>query len=85
MNAHTHRQRLHFLSLKARMGSITPEERKELEWRGSFRVTDICGGSVTIIESHPMTVDEWKAMVERSRGDHGGPLQADAPVTDAGD
>lgn len=85
MNAHTHRQRINFLAIKARMGSITPEERKELEWRSSIRVTDISGGTVTVVEAHPMTVEDWKAMVERSRGGHGGPLQADAPVTDAGD
>jgi hypothetical protein len=85
MNARTHQQRINFLALKSLMGSITPEERKQLEWLTSFRVTETCGGSVIYIEPHPMSVDEWKAHVRRSRGESDGPLQADTAASDASD
>lgn len=74
MNAYTHGQRLNYLGLKAKTLGLTDEERKELERLQSIRVTEVSGGTV-LIEAPPMSVEDWKAMLQRRRESRG-PLLA---------
>lgn len=63
MNAHTHRQRVAFLNLKASLGTITPDEREEMERLASLQVIETTGGGPVIIAPKEETPGTWKSKV----------------------
>lgn len=81
MNAHAHRQRMNFLSLKASMGAITPAERDELERLSRIRITEVTGGTVFIEPNPPLGLHGWKAQVQRSREARTLPAEDDSTAT----
>lgn len=63
MNPHRHRQRIHFLNLKLSMGTITPEERSELDHLASIRVFEVTGG-VVFVTPHEESMAEWISKID---------------------
>lgn len=63
MNVYEHRQRLHFLNLKLRMGTITPEERSELDQLASIRVFEVTGG-VVFVTPPEESMEEWISKID---------------------
>jgi hypothetical protein len=66
MNVREHQRRLAFLTLKANLGSITPDERAELQRLSLCRITETTGGTV-LIESHPLRPEDWSEYAKRTK------------------
>lgn len=64
--SHLIRQRSNFLALKANILGLSATEQKELERLRSIRISETPWA--VVIEPHPMSTDDWKAQVQRSRG-----------------
>ncbi|MBX3322693.1 MAG: hypothetical protein KF757_06850 [Phycisphaeraceae bacterium] len=64
--AHTYRQRVNFLGLKAKTLGLTAQEEAELERLQSIRIHETPWA--VIVAPIPLDVDGWKAAVQRSRG-----------------
>lgn len=64
--AHQMRQRFNFLALKAKTLGLTANEAKTLELLQSIRVHETPWA--VMVTPIPMSVDEWKAAIQRSRG-----------------
>lgn len=64
--AHTYRQRVNFLGLKAKTLGLTAKEEAELERLQSIRIHETPWA--VIIAPIPMDVSAWKLAIQRSRG-----------------
>lgn len=64
--AHTYRQRVNFLGLKAKTLGLSAAEQAELERLRLIRIRET--PEAVFVEPIPMSVEEWKAAVQRSRG-----------------
>lgn len=62
------------LAAKVKAGNATDEERNRLRFRPVSEIVQ--GGTVHLTTSRPLTVEEWKEMVARSRRGQTGPLIA---------
>lgn len=69
MNAHSHRQRISFLALLNNLGTITPEQRAELDRLASIRVTQTTCGTL-VVERQPMSLEDWKVRIVARNAQH---------------
>lgn len=66
MNVREHQRRLAFLNLKANLGSITPDERAELQRLSLYRITETTGGTV-LVEAYPIRPEDWNEYATRTK------------------
>lgn len=65
------------LAAKVEAGDATDEERNRLRFRPVSEVVQ--GGTVHLTTSRPLSVEEWKEMVRRSRGQTGPLIAPEEP------
>lgn len=64
--AHQYRQRVNYLGLKSKTLGLSADEQAELERLRLIRIRET--SDAVFVEPIPMSVADWKAAVQRSRG-----------------
>lgn len=75
--------RREYLELRASMGAITDAEREELErLRADRSIVYVVNGTTIVHAMRPYSVEEWKELVRKSRGQPGPLLAPEEPKSE---